>query len=167
MFYKLIISAVFITLSLAAINASAALIDITATSNDLRFTDFTLRYDDTSGDGLLQIDEIINFSGFTLTSPTNPAFDGIYDVIIGTPDINGISGLSGIGLFASSNWNIKRFEGDTALCCSSKFWTYSSATVAPIPDGFAAVPVPAAIWLFLSGCLALLGLSGSKAGHLR
>ncbi|MCG6938923.1 MAG: VPLPA-CTERM sorting domain-containing protein [Gammaproteobacteria bacterium] len=158
MFSKLISGAACTCLATASFNASAALIDITATSTDARFTDFTLSFDDISGDGLLQIDEVVQFSGFTLTNPANQAVNGLYDVIIGTPDVAGVSTSSGIPLFASSNWNFKRFPGDTALCCSRDFWSYSTEVQA-VTAGQTIVPIPAAAWLFGSGLIGLAGLA--------
>ncbi|MCG6938925.1 MAG: hypothetical protein LJE83_12235 [Gammaproteobacteria bacterium] len=166
MVLKTLTRAACVYLAMVSLNAGAALIDITATSTDTRVTDFTLRFDDISGDGLLQLDEVMEFSGFTLTNPANPASDGVYDVIIGTPDIDSISTASGIRLFAYSNWNFKRFEGDTALCCSSNSWTYSSAESSLGSDtvAVAAVPVPAAFWLFGSGLIGLLRQGFNKTG---
>jgi hypothetical protein len=163
--YKLISIALFAWLSMLSGNTRAAMIDITATSVDSRFTGFSLRFDDVSGDGLLQIDEVIEFSGFTLTNPDNHSVDGIYDVILGTAEIDGISSSSGMRLFARSNWNFKRFDGDPALCCSSGYWTYNSATVVLSPGAITTVPVPAAIWLFGSGILGLIGLAGNVFSH--
>lgn len=163
MFHRSIIGTLFIVLVTVSINSHAALIEITATHVDSRFSDFTLQYEDMSGDGLLQIDEIVYFSGFTLTNPMNPTVSGNYDIILGIPDIDNISSSSGVNLFASSNWNFKRFEGDTALCCSSRFWTYTSADLSLLSgSALLSVPLPAAIWLFGSGLIALIG-TGKRA----
>ena len=117
-------------------SANAALIDITAISNDVRLSDFTIRFDDLSGDGLLQVDEILQFSGMTMTGfGTN--FDGLYDVIIGARDINGISTLSGtvVGI-SGPNWNmIQSASGIGGGCCAALYWSYSSAlATVPIPQ---------------------------------
>jgi len=157
MLFKTISTGICVILTTLSFNASAAIVDIMAISTDSRVTDFTLSFDDTSGDGLLQLDELVQFSGFTLTNPNNPAVDGIFDVIIGTPDIADISASSGIRLFSSLNWNFKRFEGDTALCCSSNFWTYS-AELAVSQATVTTVPIPAAAWLFGSGLIGLAGM---------
>jgi len=162
--FKTISGAVCTLLAVTSFNASAALIGITATSTDSRVTDFTLSFDDTSGDGLLQLDELVQFSGFTLTNPANLSVNGLYDVIIGTPDIAGISASTGVRLFSSLNWNFKRFEGDTALCCSSSFWTYSSEA-ALIPVSASTVPIPAAAWLFGSGIVGIAGIARRKKAH--
>jgi hypothetical protein len=164
MLFKTIYSAtttICVILVTLSFNVSAALIDITATSTDSRVTDFTLSFDDISGDGLLQLDELVAFSGFTLTNPANLTVNGFYDVIIGTPDITGISASGGVSLFAPTNWNFKRFEGDIALCCSSRFWTYNTKT-ALTPVNTSTVPIPAAVWLFGSGIIGLAGISGRK-----
>ena len=165
MVLKTLTRAACVYLAMVSLNAGAALIDITATSTDTRVTDFTLRFDDISGDGLLQLDEVMEFSGFTLTNPANPASDGVYDVIIGTPDIDSISTASGIRLFAYSNWNFKRFEGDTALCCSRDFWSYSTEVQA-VTSGLipTPTPIPAAAWLFGSGLIGLAGIARNKSG---
>jgi len=163
MFIKLILAAACTCLAMASFNTNAALIDITATSTDTRFTDFTLKFDDISGDGLLQINEVVQFSGFTLTNPSNQAVNGLYDVIIGTPDIAGVSTSNGIPLFTSSNWNFKRFPGDTALCCSRDFWSYSTEVQA-VTAGQTTVPIPAAAWLFGSGLIGLIVFARPKLG---
>ena len=134
MFRQSVIAAMFTGLIMLSMNTNAALIDITATSIDSRFTDFTLRFDDLSGDGLLQIDEVVEFSGFTLTNPQNSSLNGFYSVITGTAEISNISTSSGVPLFAASNWNIKRFQSDLALCCSSNFWIYSSVALTATPS---------------------------------
>lgn len=146
------------------INANAALIDISASSTDSRITDFTLQFNDLSGDGLLQINEVVQFSGFRMTSPVNSAVNGIYDVILGTPDITGISKTSGIALFAATNWNFKRYQGDLALCCSSKSWTYDVKVVPATLDTIA-TPIPGAAWLFGSGLIGLTGLAARKVNR--
>ena len=132
--------------------ANASLIDITATSNNPDFTGFTLQFDDTSGDGLLQIDEydMALFSGFTISGLTG--FNGFYDDIIGTPDIAGISTSSGIALGnPGDNWNFLKTD-DTGACCGPENWLYSSVVV----------PIPAALWLFGSGLLCIVGIARRK-----
>ena len=135
--------------------ANASLIDITATSNNPSFTGFTLQFDDTSGDGLLQIEEydMALFSGFTISGGL-PLIDlnGFYDDIIGTPDIAGISTSSGIALGnPGDNWNFLKTD-DTGACCGPGNWLYSSVVV----------PIPAALWLFGSGLLGLVGIARRK-----
>ena len=132
--------------------ANASLIDITATSTSQNFTDFTLQFDDTSGDGLLQIDEydMALFSGFTISGLIG--FNGFYDDIIGTPDIAGISTASGVPLGTpGANWSFLKTD-DTGGCCGPGNWTYSSTVV----------PIPAALWLFGSGLLGLIGVARRK-----
>lgn len=152
-------SSILICLAFVSFEAPAALINIEATSNDSRLTDFTLKFDDISGDGLLQINEILAFSGFALDNPGNPSISGFYNVIIGTPDIAGVSSSSGTPLFALTNWNFKRYIGDTALCCASKFWTYNSVELPMVSATITTIPVPAALWLFFSGLIGLAGAS--------
>ena len=121
-------------------SANAALFDIKATSIDSRFTDFTLRFDDTSGDGLLQADEVVQFSGFTLTNPLAPSADGFYESVVGTPDFafTGVSTISGVVTYnVISNWGFERATDSSPLCCSSGFWTYSISSV-PAPVSFEA-----------------------------
>ncbi|MEM8984969.1 MAG: PEP-CTERM sorting domain-containing protein [Pseudomonadota bacterium] len=75
--------------------ASAGLMEITATYagdvyTDYVFTDFTVIYQDGNADGLLQFEEIVEFSGFTNLS------DGrMWDEIVGVPDIAGVATASG------------------------------------------------------------------------
>ena len=129
--------------------ANASLISITATSINPSFTDFTLQYNDTSGDGLFQIEEydMALFSGFMVSGL--PGFNGIYDDIIGTPVIAGISTASGTPLGSTDNWNFLKTD-NTGGCCGKDNWEYSSAVV----------PIPAALWLFGSGLLGIVGIVG-------
>ena len=132
--------------------ANASLIDITATSNNPSFTGFTLQFDDTSGDGLFQIEEydMALFSGFTISGL--PGFNGFYDDIIGTPYITGISTWSGTTFGnPGDNWNFKSTD-DTYDCCGPGNWLYSSVVV----------PIPAALWLFGSGLLGMIGIARRK-----
>lgn len=57
-------------------------------------SDWTVIFDDTSNDGLLQVDEIISFSGATVDVSV-AAQTYVYDEIVGTPDLAGISAGSG------------------------------------------------------------------------
>ena len=125
---------------------TAGIIDITATSAHTSFTDFSLQFDDTSNDGLLQIDEVTYFSGFTITDFFGT--DGFYDLIVGTPDIIGISTLSGVVIGdVGKNWNFKRSSEGFSACCSAAFWTYSSAE--------STVPEPSVLALFAAGLFGL------------
>ena len=91
------------------------------------------------------------FSGFTI-SGLSSGFNGFYDDIIGTPDIAGISTTSGTTFGnPGDNWNFKSTD-DTEDCCGPGNWLYSSVVV----------PIPAALWLFGSGLLGLVGIARRK-----
>jgi len=133
-------------------SVNAALIEITATSNDARFSDFTVIFDDTSGDSMLQINEMTLFSGMTI-SGFSSSQDGFYDALIGTPNITGISTLSGTVIGSPGfNWNMTTSSG--ASCCSTSIWSYNSSV--------ATVPIPTAVWLFGSGFIGLIGVARRK-----
>ena len=142
----------------------AALYDIYATSVDIeeRVTDFTLRYNDLDDDGefSLDYDEMVNFSGFQLNNIyLPPQYSGTYDVLVGTPDIDGIVRVSGQSFstnpsIALMSWNFERSVGVEVDCCASSLWTYTNEVVT--------VPIPAALWLFGSGLLGLVGVARRK-----
>lgn len=71
--------------------------------NNVVTTDWTLVFDDVSGDGLLQVEEIVSFSGTTVTTSFSGGTLGAYeyDTIVGTPDIAGISTSSGADVIAT------------------------------------------------------------------
>jgi len=101
----------YIILAFASNLALAAQYQIDATGtyqdnsgNIVSTTDWTVVFDDTSGDGLLQVDEIVDFSGTTVTTqfsggPTNTYQ---YDTMTGTPNVGGISTSSGYDTTATS-----------------------------------------------------------------
>lgn len=71
-------------------------------TNSVTTSNWTLVFDDTSGDGLLQADEIVSFSGTEVTTRFLDPLTGAliistyqYDAIVGTPAIAGISTESG------------------------------------------------------------------------
>ena len=91
----------------AASHAQSAQYQIDATGtyqdnggNIVRTTDWTLIFDDTSGDGLAQIDEIISFSGTTVTTQPSGGSTNTYqyDTMTGTPNLGGPPGRLGPGL---------------------------------------------------------------------
>lgn len=116
-------------------STNATLIDITATSTNASLTDFTVRFDDTSGDGLLQVGEIVLFSGLTVTLAG--ALNGFYDNILGTPDLTGISTQSG-NPSAANAWYVERQSDGLQIGFGDHEWTYSSSPAAiPEPGTFA------------------------------
>ena len=150
---------------LSPMAANAGLIEITASVIDFGSgespTDFTILYDDTSGDGLFQVDELLSFSGFSfildgfgVIETTSP------DVILGSPDISGISSVSGSQFGGTGD--VWWLEIESSLLGSLPgstfgygigFWTYSSSSVS--------VPEPGTLALFGIG-LAGLGLARRK-----
>ena len=143
----LLISLALLGLSISS--ASASLFEISATGRPGGVwipggTDFTITFDDTSGDSLFQFDELISFSG---TSLSNPNVTLVFDEILRVPSISGISTRSGLG---GNGWLFGQ-PGTTATQGSSTaFWTYDSQQIS-------AVPVPAAVWLFGTALLGFIG----------
>lgn len=125
---------------------NADLIEITATGGPFGVwvsTDFTIVFDDTSGDGLLQLSELISFSGTTLTGPS--AF--VFDAILAVPDLLGISTQDGgviIGT-AGENWT---FNDTTfgAIGVSPVFWLDYTSRILSVPE-------PTTLALFCAGLL--------------
>lgn len=131
---------VAISLFAMPLMANATLIQINATANDpTNFSNWSLIFNDT-GDGLVEAAEIVSFSGATY------APGGIYDSIVGTPTVAGISIASGI---TPGFWS---FRGPALVSppedsWNGSRWTYTKTAVA--------VPVGSALPLL---GLALLGL---------
>ena len=72
-----------------SINANAVSLRLDATALDATFSDFFVFFEDT-GDGLLQVNEITQFSGVDV----HP-LDAFYDQLVAVPPIADISSLSG------------------------------------------------------------------------
>jgi hypothetical protein len=131
----------------AASNVSAALWTIEATSVDTDWSDFTLVVDDQNGDSIFQCctsggypstpDSVVSFSGVEKFAAGGTGF---YDVLDYTPDLI-IGGLTLVG-DTNPKWGFIKSVGSAGKGVSQ--WTYT-----------AAVPIPAAVWLFGS---ALAGL---------
>ena len=101
--------------------ANAVLIKIDATSVSAGFSDWSLIFNDT-GDGLLEASEIESFSGATGAS------GGIYDEIVGTPTVAGVSISSGL---TPGFWS---FHGPVLVSPPedswfASRWTYNTAPV--------------------------------------
>jgi hypothetical protein len=92
---------------------------------------FSVTYNDSSGDGLLQIEEIVAFSGVTILGHSFP-------VLVSVPTISGIA--TGLGKW----WG---FGGVVPLSLPSPVWRYGNSV--------AAVPEPGSLTLFGIGLLAL------------
>jgi hypothetical protein len=153
----------FILISLALLglsvsSAGASIMEIAATgrtTTSWTSSDFTILYDDQSGDGLLQIGELLSFSGATLTRlPSNDPWFNLTQVL-GTPNLAGVSTASGVLIGTpGSNWSFfDSLSGLNTQCCSPGFWTYAN-TIVP-----SAVPVPAAVWLFGTALIGFVGMS--------
>ena len=111
--------ALFISLLLGTSSAiSQSLISVEATgtttptgSGNLTTSPWTATYLDANGDNLMQTDEIVHFSGATVWV-NNPADFYLYDTLVGTPDVDGISTSSG--------------EDSAVPCC----WWFTGSKVA-------------------------------------
>ena len=152
MLKKILVAVVGLTGMMCA-NATPIQIDATGTAHEFVSTsDWSLIYEDT-GDGLLQVDEIVWFSG---ASVTIFGFDLSYDTILGTPNLAGISTQSGLtlGLHGLFWWLSPGFGPAPANAWFAARWTYD---VRPID----AVSVPEPGTLGLLG-LGLMGLYGAR-----
>lgn len=126
---------------------SAGLIEISATYAPDRysnyvFSDFTLVYQDGNSDGLLQFDEILEFSGFT-----NLTDGRMWDEIVGVPDIAGISTGSGYSNGNDVFWWVLPSPLTRPNAWFGNRWNYS---IDELPGTPVSVPEP--------GTLGLLGL---------
>jgi hypothetical protein len=121
--------------------ANAQQIQITAVGSEsggLIFSDFTIVYEDSSGDSLFQIDELVSFSGFTTSIPGFGVVErAVPDVLLASPDILGISSLSG----GSDFWGVILSQSDIGFPVGELvgygpgFWTYSAEAVGvPVPS---------------------------------
>ncbi len=154
----------FILISLALLglsvsSANASLFEISATGGPFGAwnpgsTDFTIIFDDTSGDSLFQLGELISFSGSSLTGP----FSLVFDEILGVPDIPGISTQSGlVSGTLGENWLFSQPDPDVDQGVSPIFWTSYEL------QQIGAVPVPAAVWLFGTALVGLVGFGKRKS----
>lgn len=143
-------AAALIVLGSLSTSASASLYRLEAVSSaPSSFSDFSLEFDDT-GDGLLQINEILSFSGITIEGD-------FFDDVTQVPDLGGVSSLSGTcpGRDPANTWCFTRvFEGQIesrqtdGLTDGSGLWSFTRVPL--VQD----VPEPT------SAALLLLGLAG-------
>jgi hypothetical protein len=119
----------------ASVNANAVPLRLDAASLETAFSSFSVIFDDT-GDGLLQRDEITQFSG------TIDSSDGsLYSLLVGVPTITDISTISGFCPLAD-RWCFVSPEIGLLVAVSIDSFAYA---ISPGP-----VPEP--------GTFALLGL---------
>jgi hypothetical protein len=126
----------------AGVQAHAGLISFQATSLlPALATNFNVIYDDT-GDGLLQVGEILTFSGVTFTGVA-PALDGFYYQIVAVPNIAGLA--SGTGGGGGGGWDMRRLSDGAVFSPTVNAWSYAAT---PVPE-------PGALSLLAVGLLAL------------
>ena len=131
-----------LTLGILAISveANAIPLRLDATSVDPDWSDFFVIFDDT-GDGLLQNEEATEFSGATTFSDNT-----LWNLLIGVPTIEGISGQSGFCPIATS-WCLVSPDIGLLVAASTDNWTYA---ISPAP-----VPEPGSLALLALGLIAL------------
>ena len=112
-----------------SINANAVSLRLDATALDADFSSFFVIFEDT-GDGLLQADEVAQFSGVD-----EPASHTFYDVFVGVPTMADISSLSGFCPL-QENWCFASNTAGILVAADTAHWSYvitPSAAAEPGP----------------------------------
>lgn len=145
---------------LASANANAVLIEITATEdaavNNGVYSDWVLVFDDVNGDGLLQLSELVTFSGIDLLTGGGSSFT----TLIGTPDVAGVSTQTGFISIGQSPilWYLDFPTSTANLGLNALRWTYVSRVVGNGGSDPNGVPAPGTLVLLGMG-LAAIGLA--------
>jgi PEP-CTERM motif len=127
-----------------SVNANAIPLRLDATSLDAEHSDFFVIFDDT-GDGLLQNDEVTDFSGVFLFPEGT-----LYNLLVGVPTIADISSVSGFCPLAD-RWCFVSPDIGLLVAVSTDVFAYA-ITPAPVAE---------------SGTLALFGLGLLGVGLTR
>ena len=159
---------------LSPIVANADVYEITAEGVDgysEYATDFTIVYDDTSGDGLFQVDELLSFSGFSLFADVGLSEwylceEVAPDIVHGSPDLPGISTASGAGTSGTNGYTAWIVEIVIANCgfgpgasgFGFNYWTYSVRNIS--------TPEPAVLLEQLETTVAGFGPGSSFANKI-
>jgi hypothetical protein len=136
---------------------AATLIAVPSDTNSF-FSGFQINFDDSNGNGLVDLSEITLFSGVMQTEfELLPPFQGL---LLGMPAIDGFT-VAGIvegsgalpGLWVFSGTTVK----DPQTLDTPAAWEYSFAIETPAP-----IPLPSAAWLMAAALTGLAALRGRR-----
>jgi hypothetical protein len=153
-----------------ALPAQAITYDLVATPNpgDASWVSgFTIHFDDANADTRLDIGEIISFSGLTVYPNFTPDIAYFYNQVISIPvvyNIDATQQLSNHGYTGSSCFTPIGIEPWTFANCAGTAENYPTYNFSQVVWDYniTAVPIPAAVWLFGSGLLGMIGIARGK-----
>jgi hypothetical protein len=122
-------------------DANADLVLTATSTNGGVYSNFTVTFNDSNSNGLLDLSEVVSFSGVTVFG-TN-----LYDLLTAVPAISGFADASAGNTF--NNWEFKQASGNIAES-GVGVWTYSltEANSVPEPSGLALAGTALALLAF-------------------